>query len=941
MRRKGFSALLALFIAFSAAAGIPAEELLTDGSVPETAAAEEWQFEDADEILFSGSDQDAEEPAGEVFDEVIPETNTDWSEEEQPVEAPDAEETAESGEDMEDPDDEDAAQSEEVIEDAEAEDLPESGEDMLPETELGSMTDASVIKPGSTYTGSMTDDNKADYYKFTLSSSGRFSLTATAKMRRINFKIYNSDGKQLWAKDPSMNSTTQVISADETIDLTKGTYFFVVSRYSSYNGEYRFSFKFASAGESFTETGTGTDNVMASADGISTGRQYAGQIALNDDCDFYRFSLGSSGRITFKAQAWFEYQHYYIYDSEGKSLWDRTPHWNTTTYETSVEQILDLTSGTYYLAVKKYSGRTGNYKFSINFVSAGESFAETGTGTDNAMASANSISFGKQYAGQIALNDDRDYYRFSLKTSGRITVKASAQIEYVHYYVYDASSKTLWERTPKWDTTTYESKIEQSLDLTAGTYYLAAKRDSGKTGNYSFRVDFASTGESFAETGTGTDNDMSSAGKISLGKQYNGQIALNDTIDYYRFSLGTSGRITFKANAQLEYVRYFIYDTASKSLWEKTFKWNTTTYESNAEQSLDLTSGTYYLAVKKDSGKTGNYSFRVDFSSAGESFAESGNGVDNSIPAANSISLEQNYNGQIAVNDDADYYKLTIPKDGTITFSARAAVEQIYYYIYNSDGGTLWSKYLGWDSATHLSAIDAEITMKKGVYYLGVKKNGGRTGNYSFKFEKKSIPQAKSAIIGFYNSVKGADIRWTKVEGCTGYALYRKRAADGTKRVATINNPNTLQCYDNGIQYNCWGRVYVYYVKPLYGEAEGPKSNEVTLQRLAPMKFTSWKNSSPGNVSLEWQCTVNENKALGYEVQYATSTSDLYNQRGTFTKVSVNGRNTLKKTIYGLLRNRTYYFRIRCYVNYTHSQTGLTTRTWSQYSDVVSVKVLK
>ena len=107
------------------------------------------------------------------------------------------------------------------------------------------------------------------------------------------------------------------------------------------------------------------------------------------------------------------------------------------------------------------------------------------------------------------------------------------------------------------------------------------------------------------------------------------------------------------------------------------------------------------------------------------------------------------------------------------------------------------------------------------------------------------------------------------------------------------------------------------------------------------MKFTSYKNSGAGAVSLVWQCTVNENKALGYEVQYATSTSDLYGQRGSFKKVSVNGRNNLKRTISGLTKNRTYYFRIRCYVNYTHSQTGRTTKTWSQYSDVVNVKILR
>ena len=107
------------------------------------------------------------------------------------------------------------------------------------------------------------------------------------------------------------------------------------------------------------------------------------------------------------------------------------------------------------------------------------------------------------------------------------------------------------------------------------------------------------------------------------------------------------------------------------------------------------------------------------------------------------------------------------------------------------------------------------------------------------------------------------------------------------------------------------------------------------------MKFIRYTSDNPGQVSLTWACTVNSNKALGYEIQYATSTSDLYGQKGSFRKISVNGRNNLSKTITGLTEGKTYYFRIRCYVNYTHSVTKKTTKTWSQYSDVVKVVVKK
>lgn len=220
------------------------------------------------------------------------------------------------------------------------------------------------------------------------------------------------------------------------------------------------------------------------------------------------------------------------------------------------------------------------------------------------------------------------------------------------------------------------------------------------------------------------------------------------------------------------------------------------------------------------------------------------------------------------------------------------------------------------------------------------------------ELEEVSANSSTTTITGAYNSSKGGDIRWKKVNGASGYVLYRMRSAEGLKKVATINNPNTVQYLDGEIRDNCWGRVYTYYVRPLFnastgaeyqsdgiGTTEGSKSNEVTLQRLAPMKITKAVSNAAGQVCLTWGCMVNANKALGYEIQYASSTSDLYNQRGSFKKILVNGRNNLSNTVTGLLRDQTYWFRIRGYVNYTHSVTGKSTKTWSQYSDVVSAKI--
>ena len=196
----------------------------------------------------------------------------------------------------------------------------------------------------------------------------------------------------------------------------------------------------------------------------------------------------------------------------------------------------------------------------------------------------------------------------------------------------------------------------------------------------------------------------------------------------------------------------------------------------------------------------------------------------------------------------------------------------------------------------------------------------------------------RPVITGYYNSVKGADLRWGRVPNASGYYIYRNRAAEGgNKLIATIPDGNTTQYYDEAIKSNCWGRVYSYTVVAFNGNVKSPVSIAATLQRLAPMKFTGFQRPASGTIMLRWECTESSNKALGYEVQYAQSTHDLSNRTGTFGKISLSGRNSLIGTIKGLKSNTKYYFRVRSYVNYTHSVTKKTTKTWSQYSTVVAV----
>lgn len=351
-----------------------------------------------------------------------------------------------------------------------------------------SIADATSISFGNNYTGSITETNTNDVYKFTISSSGRIKIDLTAYIERTNYFIYDIKGNKIWEVwGRYWNDVSKEYNMDETVDLTSGTYYFAIEKNYS-TGNYKFKLSFVSANESFKEPNGGDNNSIATADTISTGTQYLGQIAENDDCDIYKFSLSSSGKININLTAYIYRSSYYIYDVKGNEVWYRDwQYWNDVSKEFNLNENVDLTSGSYYFAIKTNDG-TGNYKFKLSYSSANESFAEPSGGDNNSIATADSISLGTKYNGQIAANDDCDIYKFTIPSSGKITLVLTAYIYRTNYYIYDTKGNEIWYKDWQyWNETSKELNLNEKIDLSSGTYYFAIKRNSG-TGNYNFTI---------------------------------------------------------------------------------------------------------------------------------------------------------------------------------------------------------------------------------------------------------------------------------------------------------------------------------------------------------------------------------------------------------------------------------------------------------------------
>ena len=168
-------------------------------------------------------------------------------------------------------------------------------------------------------------------------------------------------------------------------------------------------------------------------------------------------------------------------------------------------------------------------------------------------------------------------YKLTLPSSGKLTQITSVTGEYVNFYIYDASEKevqTLYGNAT--NTYTYD------MNLIGGDYYIKVTSNWDKTAA-NFKWVFTPSEESFNETQDDRNNDLSSKFQVSVGQTVKGQLALNDNVDYYGFSVNKTGALNLKLTAKME----------------------------GMELSLLNDEGSYSLMCSGN--KTGNYQFTTSF----------------------------------------------------------------------------------------------------------------------------------------------------------------------------------------------------------------------------------------------------------------------------------------------------------------------------------------
>ena len=196
------------------------------------------------------------------------------------------------------------------------------------------------------------------------------------------------------------------------------------------------------------------------------------------------------------------------------------------------------------------------------------------------------------------------------------------------------------------------------------------------------------------------------------------------------------------------------------------------------------------------------------------------------------------------------------------------------------------------------------------------------TDNFLKTSKKININVVPAATSSFQacNRQLGVLLTWKKVEGASGYDIYR-----GSTKIKTIQGGSVVSFQDNSTLTN--GTSYSYKIYARASTGVSSLSRSVTICRLTRPSISSLKNTAPGKMTVTW--TKNA-KATKYQVQYS-----LYSDFRSTGTINVMGASSLKTVIGGLSRNRVRYVRIR-----TCRTVGNVTYT-SMWSMTRNVKIIK
>ena len=358
-------------------------------------------------------------------------------------------------------------------------------------------------------------------------------------------------------------------------------------------------------------------------------------------------------------------------------------------------------------------------------------------------------------------------YILTLNYSGNLKIDVHSEVEGNITYTCNVLEDN--------DSIDYKSieKGDASYNYELAPVEYRVKFYSSTPGDFSFTTTFTKAKETYTDDNNSI-NAIAKSDALAFGTRVYGHIAQNDLEDWYKIVLPSSGKLTLAFSTNMERQVASLSEKDGENVLYELIDKGTKT------QSLHLSKGTYYLQMSRSSGY-GKYSFKPTFTKSGETYTYENNTI-NSVRSKKAIPFGTVIKGQIAKNDNADCYKVSIPKTGKYSIKVTGAMTRVNFYILTKDND--YEELFFHDKGTNTY----KVTLKKGTHYFMFSRNDGN-GNYSFK-----VTPTKVNLKKLTKPSKGAiKVTWYKGTG-NGYQIQYSTSStfkSGNKTKLITSNATT------------------------------------------------------------------------------------------------------------------------------------------------------
>ncbi|MBF2029872.1 MAG: PPC domain-containing protein [Oscillatoriales cyanobacterium C42_A2020_001] len=354
-----------------------------------------------------------------------------------------------------------------------------AGKSLITARNIGTLTGTRTINDF------ISEQDGTDYYRFNVTTAGSLTLRLDGM---------TADGDLYLIRDINNNGlveTNEIIAvsatdgtSSETIfnDLTAGTYYVRVNQYSG-NTNYKLNLSMVAMRPEPGNTLTAATNLGT----LSGQRSWSDSLSLNDVDDLYRFSLNTTSDLQLTLTGLTSNADLFlIRDANNNGVVDSGDVLQSSTLIGAGSEFISLaglTAGNYFVGVRGY-GNTTNYTLNLTADAAGETLATA--------RNIGALTGSRSFTDFLSLQDDSDFYRFSLNTTSNVSINLPGlTADFDLYLVRDTNGNGLVDAGETLAiSATDGSNSPESINinnLASGIYYVQVRQFSGEA-NYTLNL---------------------------------------------------------------------------------------------------------------------------------------------------------------------------------------------------------------------------------------------------------------------------------------------------------------------------------------------------------------------------------------------------------------------------------------------------------------------